>query len=1380
MITFLDGNFSADTQEFIGNIQDELAKGKGFIPLIGAGFSAPSGAPLLHDITEYLQRCICLALGAEGEGAVPWNPRFDQWPPFVDLNRIVTDRGSWAKIVFERLISLQGSSDDELRHLYSEAYGAMNEWKSALLFLSRLERPPRTTGQSGPCTLGAPRQEIVDSCFREALKGKHPALNHRMLATLTGALRTDLILTLNFDSLLEQAFAAVNSDLKVSEVQRNETLPHYSAFANVRALIKLHGGQSSIRVDYSLASPPSDDDKQRFLEYFLSERGRSNSAKQRAQEPYGGGEYNGQGSNPNHGTDSGQPEGLNFANHLLIMGFSAGDPRILSLIRYVESHLGPDFKVFWIYHTDSDNSNILRFYGFPDFIKLETAVNTPFPDGSPKSAAICLQHRHIGLLLLHLYQSIRFSLPANGTVFSSVSRIPLPPLRTRRCLTPEHQQISDGSFSIDMTALLQRLDRNKFENRVVIVSAEGGAHGVTSACADIFRQFETQKLCLWIDMNDVHSADNLFEVILESAYLKLGLENWTPVYDATDDDSRTKEVRRLVGSTSQSWVIFLNARETPGLNQSIPASRMGWLDALRVESDPTIDNTANTESFISLLMALRKATSNVSLILLCDSSDPTSNLLIRLKQEGLTKHHLKLKQTSKEAIDFDENKVESDCMTWVEEEGEARDKADELLLRRRFLFGLALMQRPRHLAAVWSSAALDEKSHIFPSQAEITKWLKRLEATGLLKWKHGGFLWLHSRSRELLRERIWTESPSEVASIHVGIAKWYEKVINSSSSPGAVLETAFHFCEAADFFLRASEEDPDGNPNELQLKETRKCLATACAILTSNSFLIQSSGYSRGNCRKLTQLSKKSVEQMNIPALAKAEAHNNKLAEEIKRAHLRLQTACYEIMRATAREVGEDRKAYLRHQHCAKLIIETHLKNKHSPSELKRGSYWKVLKKAAPSQLDVNRLRWQRWSAMLAVASRSYSKAERVLDKVVGKSQVEVTFGKSNSQQQRQEILRMIELRIELAALKVSVKKRLISLGVMQVNGTSLEIAGLHEDIDKFLTRGKKLASKIRGEDHSSDAHNTFLSNWSDTRFLMHQSVLASSEFGKGKGLLAMGILGEAQAKLGMSDIRRVASERALIDLHRAETRLSEAQDLTLKCSDPGAEEIKFENMIRRLETSIPKTHIDCLELRQSYQTGNASIFEIAEALSSDSLRFLDRAEPILRERRRNVWWTTWYFERKIRAISMALWATVFEKSTPIPFLGLEAVPRLSRTTIDNLLEDAIRMIRVDSYRLATVVDAYASCAKAFQLRLALDNEVQPMPDRLDQVKGNLKSAIEALGVVRNRRIGLDQLGKALKDVVPEYREKDLPDQMVIAYVDKVIKHSTVIFHTLN
>jgi hypothetical protein len=117
---------------------------------------------------------------------------------------------------------------------------------------------------------------------------------------------------------------------------------------------------------------------------------------------------------------------------------------------------------------------------------------------------------------------------------------------------------------------------------------------------------------------------------------------------------------------------------------------------------------------------------------------------------------------------------------------------------------------------------------------------------------------------------------------------------------------------------------------------------------------------------------------------------------------------------------------------------------------------------------------------------------------------------------------------------------------------------------------------------------------------------------------------------------------------------------------------------------------------------------------------------------------------------------------------------------MDNLLEDAIRMIRVDSYRLATVVDAYASCAKAFQLRLALDNEVQPMPDRLDQVKGNLKSAIEALGVVRNRRIGLDQLGKALKDVVPEYREKDLPDQMVIAYVDKVIKHSTVIFHTLN
>ena len=64
----LDGDSPQDTQEFIEQIREQLNAGFGFVPFIGAGFSAPSGAPLVHDLEEYLQRCVCISLGIDSEG----------------------------------------------------------------------------------------------------------------------------------------------------------------------------------------------------------------------------------------------------------------------------------------------------------------------------------------------------------------------------------------------------------------------------------------------------------------------------------------------------------------------------------------------------------------------------------------------------------------------------------------------------------------------------------------------------------------------------------------------------------------------------------------------------------------------------------------------------------------------------------------------------------------------------------------------------------------------------------------------------------------------------------------------------------------------------------------------------------------------------------------------------------------------------------------------------------------------------------------------------------------------------------------------------------------------------------------------------------------
>jgi hypothetical protein len=70
----------------------------------------------------------------------------------------------------------------------------------------------------------------------------------------------------------------------------------------------------------------------------------------------------------------------------------------------------------------------------------------------------------------------------------------------------------------------------------------------------------------------------------------------------------------------------------------------------------------------------------------------------------------------------------------------------------------------------------------------------------------------------------------------------------------------------------------------------------------------------------------------------------------------------------------------------------------------------------------------------------------------------------------------------------------------------------------------------------------------------------------------------------------------------------------------------------------------------------------------------MDCVEPILQERRRNVWWTTWSFERYLRLISMSVWTSVFEKETPIPFLGLESAASGAAGIADELLDDALRI----------------------------------------------------------------------------------------------------------
>jgi hypothetical protein len=1438
------------TQQFIARLQRERQNGFGFVPFVGAGFSAPSGVPLVWEIKSYLARCICMALGAEEPGMRAWNPRTDQWPPFIDRDRPEPVE-TWELKVNGEIRSRRDRDrwDPELP-VFQEALGAMAEWRTALLFLSRLVRDTRGTGakEKEVVSLDAPQQEIIDACFREVLRDKYPTLGHRMLAALAGALRLDLVITTNFDDLLERAFAAARNPLEVFELHLPSNLPHWTAVSNVRSLIKLHGGRYSLRADYSLDGLPSEPDKQRFLEYLLSQAGRSEFSR-----------------DPSH-------VNLPFHNHLLVMGFSANDRRTRSLIEYAWKHLDRDFCVYWLCYSGRDVERIKDFTAEYRVKKL-TREEAPTWHGS-----CILRHTNLGLFLLQVYQTIRKNLPPLGSLFPSVSRLTAPPLpSSRRAASPPaltgglgvppaegHHQPMDPSQTgksvrEEILSCLGRFEEPDFaRHRLVVASSTDGVAGLTSACGSVFRDLEADHVCLWLDMNDISNTDNLFETLLEAAYFRLGLENWTPVYIAGESRPRAAEIQRLVNSVSIHWVIFLNARETPGANAD-PSGLLGvhgWLDDRSSSLDADLeDRSACVEWFLDLLTELcgpqttsqdrEKSSRRVSVVLLCrEVENQQPPLFVELANNGLLHSHVRLTKDSRECIEFPEDSIVASAIRWTAENAHQHES------RQRFLHALVLMQRPRFLATIWSSALTLPP----PKGQEIAEhtpaWVDELEDRGLVRRKEGGFIWIHSRCRSSLRKilrepdfrQTWLNRFPEAKTafaawhpeddepeIHESLAGWYGKVLDASDAPPSVFEIVYHLCRAADTAI--SRRGAKG----IEFAGTK--IEAAAALLKTHSFLIQTHGYSRGSCRRLEYVRDTLCDKIDTLGSIDTVA-----SKDLQRATLRLRIVCTEVMRAIAREVGEDAKTYQRHQQLGFLRL-VDLTSEAPESWKSKWKKWRstCTEKAAKGAISnalyevlsrggddsngsraVEWLRWCRWSAMLAIGARSFEPAEEALSKALryaedwklleeGKMSVFGVSLEGSRQNLRMEVLRIVEQIVALRLLRDSVDHRVAALGVSNpVLREELNLAPYPKadaercigSIEELIAWGQAIALTIRQKDHSSDSHNTMRAVWCESRLLMHQSVCAVRRIQLEPNLKdmqlrnAMGLLGDAEANLRFSDARRDRSELALVELHRAEARLREAESVPVLL--PDGTTFSFSQLCRYLESKEPftmagrgqkraepdagwarqrnKLREEFLGSRDSQNRQSESVpnqLRRAKSLVADAMRFLNRAEPVLRDRRRNVWWTTWFFERRLRVIALSIWASVFETNTPIPFLGLEAAMRKTATLADSLLDDAIRMIRVDAYRLATTVDSYASCAKALQLRLMLDKDSIRLQHRQDRMQERLSKALKELDRVREKRDDVSGFAK-------QTRERNEIDKKVRAYVDAVRKRCEAIAEHLK
>ena len=515
-------------------VRDLLLSGGGFIPLLGSGISVDSGIPVVARLEDYLANCIAHALGLRSgttfSSGTVWNPDLPVWPR---LNAPEMYQKS-SKMISDDIWNAMKNhleQNGEIAGVYQEGAGSLSEWRSMLFYLARLKRDSNNQFYLGP-----PDYSIIDSFFVHVTSDKIPNPTHHLVANLVDILRFPIILTTNFDDLIERAFEASGKLLNIYDLNTTSDLPAPHVAFNGLSILKLHGSRFGLRAGYSLDRPPSEEDARTFTNYFL-DRAISYDQWRSAYE------------NP-----------ISTKNHLFVCGIGGSDQRINRLVADAYKRTS-DLEVVWFCHSEQTAERI------------EKSMKAILPElGSQASQRFhTYVTPHIRLTLTELYQQLALCLPPTKVVFPSVPSIPVPPKFANIQLTEEDKKIAEG--------LVERREP------IVVVHDKPDSMGTVHLAKqlhDIETSSPHRREAIWVEMDDLTNVDDLFEVVRRAIALRSGNLDWLPVpfrgvgipddsqgelhNQKQKDANRIAELSHILRSTSNKWALFLYARDTPGAN----------------------------------------------------------------------------------------------------------------------------------------------------------------------------------------------------------------------------------------------------------------------------------------------------------------------------------------------------------------------------------------------------------------------------------------------------------------------------------------------------------------------------------------------------------------------------------------------------------------------------------------------------------------------------------------------------------------------------------------------------------------------------------------------------------------------------------------------
>ncbi len=261
---------------------------------------------------------------------------------------------------------------------------SLHDWRVTLSFLASVNH---VSTRRAIELLPTPSAKVIDDFNFNITHGRAPNLGHKMLAQLATTLRTQLLITTNFDTLIEDAYKLFGLPLRTFAVQKNGSLYDPGIVAEQASLIKLHGDTKDTRADLSLDDQPHERDLQIFAEYLspavFAMRAKNNSGVQKHLE----------------------------SKRLLVIGYSGRDHRCTQMIRYWLESTSPGEDrptVYWICVSDRDVIRVRNLFAAPQYAGQVRITQTPRPD----------------LLLYQLYHRVNIALPTGAASHEDSHMVP--------------------------------------------------------------------------------------------------------------------------------------------------------------------------------------------------------------------------------------------------------------------------------------------------------------------------------------------------------------------------------------------------------------------------------------------------------------------------------------------------------------------------------------------------------------------------------------------------------------------------------------------------------------------------------------------------------------------------------------------------------------------------------------------------------------------------------------------------------------------------------------------------------------------------------------------------------------------------------------------